>query len=107
MSLFSRFFDKVLDLTLGRMLYNYLDVDETMAAIQAELDAEDAFSEEGEASDEVMSDLFWVLNADGLKQVFEIARAEPDDDLAILTIAANTKWTMSSTDDEDEDLEEE
>lgn len=49
------------------------------------------------------SEFFWVLNVLGLREVFAIARAEPNDELALLTLAANTDWTMRPGDIEEDD----
>ena len=50
------------------------------------------------------SEFFWVLNVTGLREVFAVARHEPNDELALLTIAANTNFTVSPDDlDEDDD----
>lgn len=47
-------------------------------------------------------DYIWVLNSTGLREVFAIAREETDDDVALLTLAANTEWHIASVDDEED-----
>ena len=47
-------------------------------------------------------DYIWVLNAKGLREVFAIARHEPDDEAALLTLAANTEWHIGQLDDEED-----
>ena len=48
-------------------------------------------------------DYIWVLNAKGLREVFAIAREEADDDVALLTLAANTEWQVASDGCDEED----
>lgn len=48
------------------------------------------------------SEHIWVLNLIGMREVFAIARAEPDDELALLTLAANTSWTITPGDEDDD-----
>lgn len=43
----------------------------------------------------------WMMTAHGLRQVIEIAQREPNPDLALLEVMANTNF--SPEDDEDED----
>ena len=56
------------------------------------------------ASGQDMADMdtyVWVLNLDGIREVFAIGREETDDEVAILTLAANTAWRQHEVDDED------
>jgi len=43
----------------------------------------------------------WVLNLDGIREVFAIGREELNDEFALLTLAANTAWRTHEVDDED------
>lgn len=47
------------------------------------------------------TETLWVLNAEGLRSIFAIARSEPDDNIALLTVQANSEWTISNDDVEE------
>lgn len=48
------------------------------------------------------SEFFWALTADGMREVFAIARAEPDDEVALLIVTANTSFTIKGDEEPDE-----
>ena len=51
-------------------------------------------------------DYIWVLNAKGLREVFAIAREEANDEVALLTLAANTEWHIASDGCDEEDVDD-
>ncbi len=70
------------------------EVDQAITA-----DIIDAAAEREMANSE---DYIWVLNAKGLREVFAIAREEANDEVALLTLAANTEWQTGAHDDEED-----
>jgi hypothetical protein len=72
--------------------------DELQRAVEADMRDEAARQEMPD-----YSEFFWVLNINGVREVFAIAREEPDDEVALLTLAANTNFTIRPDDTGDEE----
>jgi len=79
-------------------LATVINTDDLPEAIDAEY--ENAAADQEMAIDE---DHRWVLNTDGVREIIIIALEAEDEDLALLTVIANTTWNGREEDLEDGD----
>lgn len=90
---FSILLGKVADLVDRYLLVELRDID--LEGLDAEV------HDELGPLPEFETEVLFVLSSDALRAVFQIAREEPNDDLALLTIQANADWTIREEDVED------